>query len=206
MTNTLFPTANEVMPHGIWQRIRIFVTEKRIRISMLVIVLLVAEDVFEGLKPHDPFNFVDPWTVFGLSLIMFGLALRSWAAGVIRKRSALITTGPYSIIRNPLYFGSFSMMFGFCAIVNDAENIWCLLALILFIYVAQTRDEELCLAKKFSTAWSDYARATPRFIPRSLRTNLFTDWKLSIWRTNREYQTLLSTLLALVAIELWRKF
>jgi protein-S-isoprenylcysteine O-methyltransferase Ste14 len=204
MTNLSFATTDNTSPQGFVPWIRNVVTEKRIRISVIVITLLIIEDVVVGIKPHDIFNFSDPETLLGLSLITFGLGLRSWAAGVLRKRKTLTTTGPYSLIRNPLYAGSFSMMFGFCAIIDDMENIWILLALIVFVYLAQTRYEENCLAKKFSGDWDKYAERTPRFIPRTLKSNWFADWKLSNWFINREYQAVITTLFALAGLKLWQ--
>ena len=48
----------------------------------------------------------------GALLFALGAAVRTWAAGHIRKREVLAVTGPYAHTRNPLYFGSFLMACG----------------------------------------------------------------------------------------------
>ena len=39
-------------------------------------------------------------------MALAGLAVRAWAAGVIKKDQELTTSGPYAFTRNPLYLGS----------------------------------------------------------------------------------------------------
>ena len=67
----------------------------------MLFVALTTEDVVTGQKPHDIFNYRDPLSVIGISLILSGLALRSWAVGVLRKDAELTTTGSYSSLRTP---------------------------------------------------------------------------------------------------------
>ena len=48
----------------------------------------------------------------GVVISMFGLALRAWASGHIRKNSELAVSGPYAYTRNPLYLGSAMLALG----------------------------------------------------------------------------------------------
>jgi len=48
-----------------------------------------------------------------LPFIFAGIFLRTWSAGCIVKKSKLTTLGPYSIVRHPLYLGSFLTGIGF---------------------------------------------------------------------------------------------
>jgi protein-S-isoprenylcysteine O-methyltransferase Ste14 len=180
-----------------------FVIRRRILLSGILFVLIVVNDVAFGAKPHDLADFRDPLTVLGGSLVLGGLALRSWAVGILRKDSELTTTGPYRLIRNPLYVGSFLMMFGFCALLNDPHNIWFILGPILLIYIVKVRQEERLLAGKFPAQWRAYAGTTPRFFPRIAGVSLAADWRASQWMRSREYQALGATLLALVALKVW---
>ena len=57
----------------------------------------------------------------GAVLFALGAAVRTWAAGHIRKREVLAVTGPYAYTRNPLYFGSFLMA---CGAWSWAATAW----------------------------------------------------------------------------------
>jgi len=180
-----------------------FLIRRRIVLSAVLFTLLVVEDVAFGPKPHDLVNFRDPLSVVCVLLVISGLSLRSWAAGILRKDAELTTTGPYSVIRNPLYVGSFMMMFGFCALISDPLNFWFILALILVIYIVKVRQEERLLAAKFPAQWAEYSRSTPRFLPRFGALHLTANWQRSQWMRSREYQAVAATILALVAIKVW---
>lgn len=180
-----------------------FLIRRRILLSGILFSLLVAGDVAFGAKPHDLANFRDPISVAGGLLVLSGLALRSWAVGILRKDAELTTTGPYRLIRNPLYVGSFLMMFGFIALINDPYNIGFILGPMLILYIIKVRQEERLLATKFPAQWTEYARTTPRFFPRIARASLAADWRASQWMRSREYQALGATIVALVAIEVW---
>jgi protein-S-isoprenylcysteine O-methyltransferase Ste14 len=180
-----------------------FLIRRRIMLSAILFGLLVGEDMLFDWKPHDLMNFRDPYTALGGSLVVFGLALRSWAAGILHKNSELTTTGPYRLIRNPLYVGSFLMMAGFCALIGDADNFWLMLGPILVMYTIKVREEERSLSELFPAAWADYVRATPRFFPRIARADLSAHWSAAQWMGSREYQALLATVAALVAMKIW---
>ena len=180
-----------------------FLIRRRIMLSAILFGLLVGEDILFESKPHDLMNFRDPYTALGGSLVVLGLALRSWAAGILHKNSELTTTGPYRLIRNPLYVGSFLMMAGFCALIGDGDNFWLMLGPILVMYTIKVREEERSLSELFPAAWADYVRATPRFLPRIARADLSAHWSGAQWMRSREYQALLATVAALVAMKIW---
>ena len=75
-------------------------------------------------QPIMPFNLNQFGSVLGTGMALAGLAIRSWAAGTLHKMKELTRSGPYAMVRNPLYVGSFFMMFGFCALIADAHTIW----------------------------------------------------------------------------------
>jgi protein-S-isoprenylcysteine O-methyltransferase Ste14 len=183
-----------------------FLVRRRILLSAILFVLIVAKNLLQGLKPHDLANLADPYVATGLGLVAAGLGLRSWAAGILRKNAKLTTTGPYALIRNPLYVGSFLMMFGFCALLNNPWDLWFILGPILLLYVVKVRQEERLLARLFPDAWSGYARSTPRFCPWPARVDVRADWRLSQWMRSREYQALFASVAALLALEMWQAF
>jgi protein-S-isoprenylcysteine O-methyltransferase Ste14 len=181
-----------------------FLVRRRIPLSAILFVGLVAKDVAYGFKPHDWVNIRDPYGVCGVLLVMAGLALRSWAAGILHKNSRLTTVGPYSLIRNPLYAGSFLMMLGFCLLLDNLWDISLIVLPVVVLYFVKVRQEEKLLASLFPGEWPAYYASTPRFIPRLARTDVRADWRLSQWMRSREYQALGATIVALVALKVWQ--
>lgn len=104
-----------------------------------------------------------------LSLLLVVIAAlgRVWTTIYLggRKNSQLVTDGPFSICRNPLYL--FSGV-GILGIAIQSHQPWAALLLFIFILVVYSRtirNEERHLAGRFGEAYSDYCRATPRLIP-----------------------------------------
>ena len=177
---------------------------RRVRITLAVFALLLAKNGVDGVEPHGLFAYRDPIAVSGCMLIFAGLAIRSWAAGILRKNRELTTTGPYAIVRNPLYVGSFLIMCGFCAMISELENIFIVIGPIAMLYYLQVRHEERRLAAAFEAQWPPYVGSVPRFLPRSLPPAAFALWDARQWFGSREYNALGATLLGMLAVELWR--
>lgn len=180
-----------------------FLVRYRVRLSVAVFGLLVAIDVLLGFRPRDLADPYDVRAMLGLGLVLAGLALRSWAAGVLRKLDQLATEGPYQLIRHPLYVGSLAIMLGICLIINDYANYCVVPMFVLFVYSSQIRSEERLLAQRFPNDWPAYAGRTGRFLPRRLWANLSATWRLKQWLKNREYNALGAALAGLVALKLW---
>jgi protein-S-isoprenylcysteine O-methyltransferase Ste14 len=185
------------------RRVLRFLIARRISVSVVVFLLLLLEDILVGIKPHDIADWHDWKSVLGVSLVIGGLVLRSWAAGTLVKRFQLTTTGVYALVRNPLYVGSFVMMVGFCQLIDDPENIFFILGPFVAIYAIKVRDEERILSKNFGLRWQEYAQATPRFFPRRLTNSMFANWTIGRWLFNREYKSLATALAGLAALKLW---
>lgn len=99
----------------------------------------------------------------GVTISVFGLLLRAWAAGHIRKNSELATSGPYAYSRNPLYLGNFLLGLGF----TIGSGWWPLGllfgALFLGIYLPVMRVESETLAQLFGESYQRYTRGVPLF-------------------------------------------
>ena len=55
----------------------------------------------------------------GFFFIIAGMFFRAWASGYIDKDKELATNGPFSLTRNPLYFGNFILGLGIAISVNN---------------------------------------------------------------------------------------
>ena len=185
------------------QRFSQLLLQRRVRITSFIFLVLLLEDLITRVDPHSLANFRDYHVRLGLGLVGSGILLRSWAAGTLRKHIRLATTGPYSLVRHPLYIGSLLLMLGFCALIDDAENIWFVLGPILMLYVFHAVQEEKNMAAAFPEQWPAYAASVPRFIPRKLPNELLTDWTLAQWLKNREYQSVVAVAIGLAAVQVW---
>jgi protein-S-isoprenylcysteine O-methyltransferase Ste14 len=102
--------------------------------------------------------------IASLVLVVSGELLRVWSAGHLRKEQVLTTGGPYRLIRNPLYLGSFLIAAGFC-LVAGSWWVWGLaVSYFVFCYVPVIRFEEKILREKFSD-YGNYASRVPAFYP-----------------------------------------
>lgn len=104
----------------------------------------------------------------GLLLVGIGTVGRLWCSVYISgyKNAELVTAGPYSLSRNPLYFFSF---LGFVGLGFVTETVTVPLVLALSFGVAYPliiSREEQYLSAKFGDAFTAYAARTPRFFPR----------------------------------------
>ena len=108
--------------------------------------------------------------LFVLGLVLIGIATvgRRWCSLYIsgHKGDELVTVGPYSLTRNPLYF--FSLL-GFSGVGFATEMLTLGVALTVFfavVYPFIIRREEIELRAKFGAAFEVYAARVPRFFPR----------------------------------------
>lgn len=144
-----------------------FIASHRILVSRVFaasffVLLLFTESDTEGSMTA-PLLFLT-----GLVLVSIGTVGRLWCSVYISgyKNAELITAGPYSISRNPLYFFSF---LGFVGIGFATETFAFTLGLTTVFaigYPLIIKREEDYLRTKFGEAFAAYAARTPRFIPR----------------------------------------
>lgn len=181
-------------------------TRRRIAISFVLFTsLIVADLLLWQTRPCDLFNLFDPSTVLGELLIASGILLRTWAAGTIRKSKSLTMSGPYELVRNPLYVGSFLLMFGFAVLLRDWIAMWVFLGPILAMYLNKVRQEEIYLARNFPEVWPAYAEQTPRYFPHFDRLPSLGGFSWQQWTSNHEYHVIGASLLGLTAIWGWHR-
>jgi protein-S-isoprenylcysteine O-methyltransferase Ste14 len=110
--------------------------------------------------------------------MLFVSILRMWAGSVLTpvrvmafkvQADALKTSGPYRIVRNPIYLADFIAM---CAFAVCLPPIGLLMPALFFIhYQRLILFEEESLRKQFEASFNEYLADTPRMIPsfKSLR-------------------------------------
>ena len=109
----------------------------------------------------------------GLALILVGVLGRVWCTMHIggQKFTALVTAGPFSLCRNPLYL--FSMIATFGAGLQSGSLLFACFATIgaWAVTDATVRREEKALEARFGEEYRSYCAQTPRYLPR------FAAWK-----------------------------
>ena len=108
--------------------------------------------------------------LFLLAVLLVGLGAlgRVWCSAYIagRKNAELVTSGPYSVCRNPLYFFSLLGAVGL-GFATGALTVPALIALGFAVkYPGTIRGEEAYLAKRHGEEFASYVQAVPRFWPR----------------------------------------
>jgi protein-S-isoprenylcysteine O-methyltransferase Ste14 len=154
----------------------------------------------------NPLDVAQPWTACALSLILVGLVIRGWSAGTLNKSRELTQHGPYAVVRNPLYLGSFLMMLGFCILCRDALTLAFVAGPMAVLYWNQIHFEERRLAGMFPEQWQSYVRRVPRLIPQLSARGVIGGWEWAQWKRNREYQAVLASTLGLFGIYAWHWF
>ncbi|HPB18379.1 MAG TPA: isoprenylcysteine carboxylmethyltransferase family protein [Candidatus Cloacimonas sp.] len=113
----------------------------------------------------------------------------------------LNTTGMYSILRHPLYFGNFFIILG---VVLFTRHIWVLFSywLIYFLYYERIIfTEEAFLRKKYGAEFIAWANKTPIIFPR-FKNYQKPELPFSLKNIiRREYQTFFAMICSLFAME-----
>jgi protein-S-isoprenylcysteine O-methyltransferase Ste14 len=149
------------------------------------------------------------WFAAGFAVATLGAAIRiftsGWAAlgtsGRVKaaaEAAELNTTGPYSLVRNPLYVGRIVNYTGMAMLSGSWAFAAIVLLVSILIYERVSIYEEEFLRGKFGDAHAAWAKDVPALLPR-LRGWVAPKykfwWKRMIWR-ERQKVFLLATSLA----------
>jgi len=121
----------------------------------------------------------------GLALAVVGQVFRIYAAGFIHKNKQLASTGPYALVRHPLYLGNFLILIGFTI---AAANLYVIIGVVLFFliwYPAAIAYEDSKLENIFEDEWREWSKNIRAIIPGRFR---WADLKAEGWDT---YQSLI---------------
>jgi len=104
----------------------------------------------------------------GLILVVLGAFGRLWASMYVSgyKNRDLVTQGPYSVVRNPLYLFSFIGATGIAFSSGSLLIVAMIVVAFVFYYRLVVAREEADLASNHAASFTQYSMSTPRFIPR----------------------------------------
>jgi protein-S-isoprenylcysteine O-methyltransferase Ste14 len=116
--------------------------------------------------------------IFGLVLFLSGAIVvvsarrmlgRMWGISTSREVKLLpdhrlVKSGPYKLIRHPMYSGWWLALVG-AILIYRTWILVLLLAFSLLVFVRRARLEEKVLAERFGAEWQAYAESTRSLIP-----------------------------------------
>jgi len=151
-----------------------------LRLGMIVVILVVMQLVHHSgiagwLVNRQPglLHPTPPWQGIGVALCAAGFALAIWARAYLggnwgipmsmRREHELVTSGPYTLVRHPIYSGL--VLAGLGTVL--ALGVMWLPAIVLvgLFFVVSAYTEERMLAEHFPEAYPPYKARTRMLIP-----------------------------------------
>ena len=140
------------------------------RIPLTVGCILTGLALFLLSKPNiREDQLADFWLdVAGCVALGAGVLIRLWATRSIagRKAREVVSEGPYSLCRNPLYWGTLLIAVGACLFLKSWTFAVISLGPILLYPLAVVPAEERYLRNKLGQPYLDYCNRVPRWWPR----------------------------------------
>ena len=138
------------------------------RMLFLAVMFIV---LFTTPPALDPAWLLELSEMLGFFLLAFACLWRIWCALFIggTKNDELAMTGPYSVVRNPLYVGNFLGLLGFGFAVEQPLLAIALGLTFALFYPSVVAQEESHLAGVFGEPYREYCARVPRWMP---------DWSL----------------------------
>ena len=106
-----------------------------------------------------PFFIVGAW--FGIE----GVNNTSLKVAETHRAERVVTTGVYSIIRHPQYFGGILAHIGFSFLISGLYSLLVTPLVTGIVYII-SRKEEIELIKEFGQKYADYKKKVPMLIPK----------------------------------------
>ena len=125
----------------------------------------------------------------GFFFIIAGMFFRAWASGYINKDKELATDGPFSLTRNPLYFGNFILGLGIAIAGNNEYSYGIFFCFYLSFFPFLMVIEHKRMKEKFGEAYEKYAGNLHSFFPKIKKIKK-GEYNISYYMKNREYRVL----------------
>src|SRR5271156_1882217 len=146
----------------------------RVLIFLIAIVLLSVPRIplpwlYRQLWPQGllPFWLGAAVTVAGLLFAVWARVHlgRNWSRSVtVKQDHELITSGPYAVVRHPIYTGILAGFLGMAIAISQVRGFLVFL-LIFLVFWIKLRMEEQWMRSQFGEAYATYARHTAALVP-----------------------------------------
>ena len=145
-----------------------------------VLIFLVAIILLSTTRIPLSWLYLQIWPVgfwpfwLGAAVTIAGLLLavwarqhlgRNWSRSVtIKQDHELLTTGPYALVRHPIYTGSLTGFLGTAIALSEVRGFISLLLIFLVLW-AKLRMEEQWMRSEFGPTYSAYVQQTAALVP-----------------------------------------
>jgi protein-S-isoprenylcysteine O-methyltransferase Ste14 len=138
--------------------------------ALLVAVPTIPSPLFATrILPATPATY---WS--GVTLVFLGLAFAIWArlhigsnwsgTVTVKENHVLIRTGPYSIVRHPIYTGLLAAILGSGVARGELRLVWALV-LCTIGFIIKLRLEERWMRQEFGDEYARYSAEVPALVP-----------------------------------------
>lgn len=142
-----------------------------IRLRILAAILVLA--LFRFVRPEDLEVHSTALAALGLAIVLCGLGFavwarvhlgRNWGMPMSRKEEPeLVTSGPYRLVRHPIYTGLLVAVVGTALAINLLALAIAVIMAALFWHAARVEERNMTAA--FPTAYPAYRAHTKMLIP-----------------------------------------
>jgi protein-S-isoprenylcysteine O-methyltransferase Ste14 len=148
----------------------------------------------------------------GFAFILLGQIIRVSARGYKAEHSqdsrALIQSGPYQVVRNPMYLGIFLIGLGVVLAVFRWWAIMVFVAVFIIRYILLIYKEEKKLFAIFPQAYPEYCRKVPRIFPSMfniIKLDIIEYLPIKIIWFKKEIGSILTLLLLTLLVKSWEE-
>ncbi len=187
--------------------------KRRLKINGFIIfiaVLLIV--IFPSLffRRGYPHSLDELLEIFGVAFILLGQIFRVSARGLKSEHSkngdVLIQSGPYALVRNPMYLGILLIGIGIALILFNWRVICIFLLVFIARYLSLIFKEEKKLRVAFPKDYPGYQQRVPRILPpiaMLLQKDISEYLPLKLSWLKKEIGSILAVLLITLLVESW---
>ncbi len=145
-----------------------------------VLIFMIAIILLSTTRIPLPWLYVQLWPAglwpfwLGAAVTVAGLLFAVWARGylgsnwsrsvTIKQDHELIITGPYAMVRHPIYTGVLAGFLGMAIAISQVRGL-IVFVLIFFALWAKLRLEERWMRSQFGETYASYAHQTAALVP-----------------------------------------
>lgn len=133
--------------------------------AALIASLYTQTDILASVSLIKPLGLA----IFAVGMLLFSVAVaylrRAFFGDVEPVTDRLVTTGPYRMVRHPLYLGMFVATTGLAIAFRSLWGMLITLAVFVPVGLYRARLEERALVQRFGANWELYVQRTFFILP-----------------------------------------